>query len=134
MSASTTSDNLTLEKLAAPYAVVAMIHVADVQRSIDFYGQLGFELGNTFKNEDGVLCWAWVQRNRAQIMFSLTGRPLNPGAQDAMFYMYVPNVAAYREALLARGVAVGELTYPFWSESGEFRIDDPDGWTWQVSN
>ena len=38
-----------------------------------------------------------------------------------------------REAVIARGVEVGEVKYPFWSPGGEFRVDDPDGWTWQVT-
>ena len=115
-------------------AVVALVHVADVQRSIEFYQKLGFELGNQpLKNEMGVSSFARLHRGQAvQIMVTLTGRPLNPGAQDVMFYLYVDNFNAYREAVIAQGVAVGEVKYPFWSPKGEFRIDDPDGWTWMV--
>ena len=68
----------------------------------------------------------------AQLMLTLTGRPLNPGAQDVIFYLYVDNLPAYRQQLLDRGIKVGELNYPFWNRNGEFRVDDPDGWTWQV--
>lgn len=44
-----------------------------------------------------------------------------------LFYLYSPNVAAYREELLARGIKVGPITYPFYMPEGEFRIDDLDG-------
>ena len=116
-------------------AAVALIHVADVQRSIDFYQKLGFEVGNTpLTNQEGIKTFAWLHRGRAsQIMVTRTGRPLNPGAQDVMFYLYVENMPAHRQHLIDRGVQVGEVQYPFWSPGGEFRVDDPDGWTWIVT-
>jgi|SRR5205085_4075737 len=116
-------------------SVVALIHVSDVQRSVEFYQKLGFELGKEpQKNGNGIARFAWLHRGQtSQIMVTLTGRPLNPGAQDVMFYLYVENMAAYRQALLERGLKVGEVWYPFWSPGGEFRVEDPDGWTWMVT-
>lgn len=116
-------------------AAVALIHVADVQRSIEFYQKLGFEVGNTpLTNPEGIKTFAWLHRGRAsQIMVTRTGRPLNPGAQDVMFYLYVEDMPAYRQHLVDGGVHVGEITYPFWSPGGEFRVDDPDGWTWIIT-
>jgi len=118
----------------APKAVVALLHVADVQRSISFYQKLGFELGNEpLKNDRGVESFAWMHHgSAAQIMLALTGRPLNPGAQDVMFYLYVTDMSAFREQVVSSGLAVGEIKYPFWSPNGEFRVDDPDGWAWMV--
>jgi len=115
-------------------AVVALLHVADVERSVKFYQKLGFELGNEpLKNDQGTQFFAWLHHGQAaQIMVTSARRPLNTGAQDMMFYLYVDDLKAYREAVGTRGVAVGEITYPFWSPNGEFRIDDPDGWTWMV--
>ena len=123
------------EQLLAMKAVVALLHVADVQRSVEFYQKLGFELGKgPLKNDQGVATFAWMHHGQAaQIMVTLTGRPLSPSAQDVMFYLYVDDIKAYREAVIARGVEVGEVKYPFWSPGGEFRVDDPDGWTWQVT-
>ena len=116
-------------------SVVALIHVADVLRSVEFYQKMGFELGKQpLKNEQGVAIFAMLHRGQAsQIMVTLTGRPLNPGAQDMMFYLYVDNMPAYRQQLIERGVKVGEVKYPFWSPGGEFRVDDPDGWSWIVT-
>ena len=116
-------------------SVVALLHVSDVQRSIEFYEKLGFELGILpLKNDRGVKTFAWLHRGQAsQVMVTLTNRPLNPGAQDVMFYLYVDDMPAYRPQLIERGVKVGEVTFPFWSPGGEFRVDDPDGWTWMVT-
>ena len=116
-------------------SVVALIHVADVQRSIEFYQKLGFDLGNRpLENDKGIKTFAWLHRGQAsQIMVTLTGRPLNPGVQDMMFYLYVTDMPTYREVLIERGVNVGEVKYPFWSPGGEFRVEDPDGWSWIIT-
>ena len=65
--------------------LVALLHVADVQRSIDFYKKLGFELGREpVKNDANVARFAWMHHGQtAQIMLGLTGRPLNPGNEGS---------------------------------------------------
>jgi predicted enzyme related to lactoylglutathione lyase len=110
-----------------------MAHVADVRKAVEFYQLLGFEVKNTFEQE-GQLQWAWLQNGGAELMLARSGRPMNPGAQDVLFYMYTPDVAAYRAELEARGVKVGPIKYPFYSPRGEFRIDDTDGYTVFVSH
>jgi hypothetical protein len=71
----------------APKVVVALLHVADVQRSIEFYEKLGFEAGNEpLKNDQGTKTFVWMHHgNAAQIMLTLSSQPLNPGARDIMF-------------------------------------------------
>jgi hypothetical protein len=120
-------------KTNALRALVPMAHVADVGKSIEFYKQLGFEVKNTVQSE-GHLQWAWLQNGEAEFMIARSARPMNPGAQDVLFYLYVPAVAAFREELMARGVKVGEMGYPFYSPRGEFRIADPDGYALFVSH
>ena len=107
--------------------LVPIAHVADVARSIDFYRQLGFAVRNTLKNDDQ-LVWAWLANGKAHLMLSRSARPMNPGAQDVLFYLYAHDVAAYRAELEALGIKVGPLTYPPYMPEGEFRIDDPDGY------
>ena len=109
--------------------LVAMAHVADVARSIEFYRQLGFEVGNTVAAENG-LRWAWLKSSdgRANLMLARSARPMNPGAQDVLFYLYVDDVQEYRKQLLGLGLAAGEMIFPFWSPRGEFRLEDPDGY------
>ena len=60
-------------------------------------------------------------------MLVRSDRPINPGAQDILFYLYANGVAAYRESLLSQGLRPSELSYPPYARHGEFRIDDPDG-------
>lgn len=114
-------------------SLVPMAHVADVRKSAQFYQLLGFVVKNTVEQE-GQVQWAWLQNGGADLMLARSGRPMNPGAQDVLFYMYAPDVAAYKAELESKGVKVGPISYPFWSPRGEFRVDDPDGYTLMVSH
>ena len=114
-------------------SLVPLAHVADVRKSALFYQVLGFELKNTVEHE-GQLQWAWLQNGGAHLMLARSARPMNPGAQDILFYMYAPDVHAYRAELESKGVKVGPVQYPFYSPRGEFRIDDPDGYALFVSH
>jgi catechol 2,3-dioxygenase-like lactoylglutathione lyase family enzyme len=118
------------ERVPKLRGVLAMIFVSDVARSIEFYKQLGFTAGNTHEDK-GKVVWALLQSpdGHAQLMLANSARPMNPGAQDMLFYLYAENVEQYREELKAKGLAVGPMQYPFYSPRGEFRLEDPDGWS-----
>jgi predicted enzyme related to lactoylglutathione lyase len=118
----------------APKAVVALLDVADLERSINFYEKLGFEICNEpLKNDQGVKTFVGMHHgSAAQIMLTLANQPLDSGSRHIMFYLYSTDMPAYRERLIARGVKVGIVTYPFYMPSGEFQVDDPDGWIWIV--
>ena len=82
--------------------IVSMIHVADVERSAAFYRLLGFEIGNRVP-KTGPPQWAWLYspgapdwRRGANLMLARTGRPLQPEAQDVLFYLYASDLVALR--------------------------------------
>ena len=126
------SANSTTTSTAKMLGLVPIAKVADMKRSIEFYGELGFEVVNTFEPE-GQLKWAHLRSGGADLMLSLATEPVNAAAQGVLFYMYVPGVAAFREQLAARGIRVGELKYFFFAKDGEFRIEDPDGYVLLVA-
>jgi catechol 2,3-dioxygenase-like lactoylglutathione lyase family enzyme len=99
-----------------PYA-----HVADVQRSIDWYGRLGLELWNTHEAGDR-LVWAFVGRESAGIMLALADGPVDPKQQAVLFYGWTEDVAALQREL------GGRITKPFYMPAGELRLEDPDGY------
>ena len=107
--------------------LVPIVRVQDVQRSIDFYGELGFALRNKLESE-GRLVWAWLDNGKAHLMLTRSGEPMAQGTRDVIPYLYSPNLVAYREALIAKGIKVGEIEYPPYMEKGEFGIEDPDGY------
>ncbi|HYX70660.1 MAG TPA: VOC family protein [Terriglobales bacterium] len=107
--------------------LVPIAHVADVQHAVDFYAKLGFKVMGTLAPQ-GKLAWAWLYSGSAHLMVSRSSRPMNPDAQDVLFYLYAPDVAKYREQLAEQGVKVSALTYPEYGKAGEFRVTDVDGY------
>ena len=105
-----------------------MAHVADVARSVSWYSKLGFVAEHTWTPEGRPTQWAYLRNGGAQLMLVRSDRPLNPGAQDILFYLYANGVAAYRENLIAQELRPSEISYPAYAKHGEFRIDDPDGY------
>jgi hypothetical protein len=105
-----------------------MAHVADVQRSIDFYKLLGFEVVDTYRNDQGTLCWTFLQSGRGSIMLTLAGEPVVPEQQAILFYVYTDDLVALREYVLTQGLKAPEITYPFYMPKGELRLNDPDGY------
>jgi predicted enzyme related to lactoylglutathione lyase len=124
-----TNNNIAFDSLALKplRGLVPMAHVEDVQRSIEFYRQIGFEVGSTLE-VGGRLQWAWVKSGDAHLMLTRSARPMNADAQDVLFYLYAPDVVEYRNELAARGVKVSELSYPEYAVAGEFGMRDPDGY------
>jgi catechol 2,3-dioxygenase-like lactoylglutathione lyase family enzyme len=105
-----------------------MAHVADVERSIRFYEQLGLETKGSLKKEDGSVFWTFMKSAGAEIMFTRADHPVSAEQQGVLFYLYAPDLVALREYLLAKGVMVSAITYPFYMQKGEMRVDDPDGY------
>ena len=97
--------------------LVPIAHVADLARSIEFYRKLGFEPRNTLESQ-GQLVWAWISNGKGHLMLSGSARPMNPDAQDVLFYLYASDVIAYRDGLLARGIKAGPISYPSYMPEG----------------
>ena len=108
--------------------LIPMAHVADVQRSVDFYGLLGMEVRGSLRNPSGKLQWVHLAYEQAEAMFTRASEPVIAGQQAVLFYLYSPQLAQLREHLLSNGVNVSEVTYPSYMPKGEIRMEDPDGY------
>lgn len=102
-----------------------MLHVAEIEKSIEFYERLGFTTIDTDRCRP--LGWARLHCEGGAAMFVREERPMDASAQAIMFCMYTPDLTALREQLLASGVKVPPIHYPGYMPSGEFKITDPDG-------
>jgi catechol 2,3-dioxygenase-like lactoylglutathione lyase family enzyme len=109
--------------------LIPMAHVADVQRSVDFYKLLGMEVRGRLRNPSGELQWVNVACEHAELMCTRASEPVIASQQMVLFYMYSPDLIALRELLLARGVKVSPITYPEYMLKGEICLQDPDGYT-----
>ncbi len=116
-------------------SLVPMAHVRSVSRSIEFYRKLGFVEGNTHTPEGGVEpVWAWLRSGGAHLMLAQANEPVEPAKQAVLFYLYAPDVLAFRSTLLKAGIDAGPLRYPFYAPGGEFRVTDPDGYVLMVTH
>jgi len=105
-----------------------MAHVADVQRSVDFYRLLGMDVRGSLRNPSGELQWVHLGCDQAEAMFTLASEPVIAHQQAVLFYLYSPQLVQLREHLLANGVKVSQITYPSYMPKGEIRMEDPDGY------
>lgn len=127
-------------EIAPISALVPMIRVAEVERSAAFYRQLGFEIGNYVPRDGGPMGWAWLYARKAadwkrgpNLMVTCSEEALSPRAQAVLFYLYAADLKALRDTLIAKGIAAGEITYPEYLPSGEFRVEDPDGYVLMIA-
>ncbi len=112
-----------------------MPHVKSVPRSIEFYERLGFTVRNSFVPDGrSEASWAWLQAGGAHLMVTRSDEPVEASQQAVLFYLYCEDVPAYRAALQAQGVEVGEIQFPFYAPRGEFRVTDPDGFVLMVTH
>ncbi|HKS08558.1 MAG TPA: VOC family protein [Pyrinomonadaceae bacterium] len=115
--------------------LVPMLFVADVERSIDFYKHLGFELGNTFTAEGATRpTWAWLQSDNAQLMLAAANEPIVPSQQRVLFYLYTDDVKTVHASLSNKGLKPGPITTPFYAPRGEFKLVDPDGYVLMLTH
>ena len=115
--------------------LVPMVFVADVERSIEFYRHLGFEVGNTFGGDGATKAtWAWLYSADAQVMLAAASEPIVADQQRVLFYLYTDDVAAARASLDEAGLSPGEIATPFYAPRGEFRLVDPDGYVLMITH
>lgn len=115
-------------------SLVPLIFVADVERSIAFYRQLGFVVENTFACEGETRpSWAWLQSGAAALM--LAAESVQARAKHTvLFYFYVENVETARASLIDAGLSPGAIATPFYAPQGEFELVDPDGYIVMISH
>jgi predicted enzyme related to lactoylglutathione lyase len=115
-------------------SIVPMISVSDVERSINFYSHLGFEVENTFACEGETKpSWAWLQSGDAALMLTAEAES-NTTKHTVLFYFYADDVTAARASLVDAGLNPGAITTPFYAPQGGFELVDPDGYIVMVSH
>jgi catechol 2,3-dioxygenase-like lactoylglutathione lyase family enzyme len=110
-------------------ALVPMLPVTNVTRTIAFYEQLGFKVGNTHTPEGlAEPVWAWLYCAGAHVMINQSEEPVQVDHGSAAVWIYARDVKAVHELLQARGLDVGEISHPPYNPGGEFHVHDPDGY------
>lgn len=110
-------------------ALVPMLPVTNVPRTIAFYEQLGFSIGNTHAPEAlAEPVWAWLYCGKAHVMINQAEGPIEVDHSSAALWLYCEDVAVTHALLKARELDVGEISHPFYNPRGEFHVHDPDGY------
>ena len=102
-----------------------MLHVAEIEKSIQFYELLGFTTVDTDRCTP--LGWARLHCEGGAVMFLRAEEPVDASAHSVMLCTYTPDLTGLREHLLASGVKAPPITYPGYMPSGEITLADPDG-------
>src|SRR5512143_4256219 len=88
------------------HALVPMVHVASVPRSIDFYARLGFSVRRSWTAPgESEPSWAWLEAGGASLMV-VRGAPISAGQQGIVLTLYCDDVATFHAALERAGLAV----------------------------
>ena len=111
---------------------VVIIPVADVDRSKDFYTRLGWRLDADFQFDNGFRVVQFTPRGSAcSVQFGTKLAVAEPGSvRDS--YLVVPDIAAARNEIVSRGVAVSEVFHPgtpgaqFQRDGAGGRLSGPD--------
>ena len=105
-----------------------LLHVNSVEESMRFYALLGFEAIDQMRGH-GHVGWARMHCEGGAIMFLQAEEPHPPKKKfEVLFAMYTPDLAAFREHLLASGVQAPAIAYPEYMPSGSLSVVDPDGY------
>jgi len=112
--------------------LIPFVHVADIERSVIFYGLLGMEVDARFE-QDGWLLWCSMRSRQAQIMLTLAGEPIDPAQQAILFYLYTDDLQILRDELIEAGVSAGPIEDGTPGPKREMRVADPDGYVLMVA-
>jgi catechol 2,3-dioxygenase-like lactoylglutathione lyase family enzyme len=108
-----------------------MLHVAEVERSIRFYRQLGFELVDVEGETGCPLGWARMSTADGSALMLLLAEEndaVKPEQQGIMLVLYTAALPALRQQLVAAGERPTEVERPPWMPSGHILVPDPDGY------
>ena len=101
---------------------VAVIPVADVDRSKEFYSKLGWRLDADFPFDNGFRIVQFTPTGSGcSVQFGTKMTSAAPGSAQGL-YLIVPDVEAARKDLVARGVEVSEVFHPE-RPGAQFQID-----------
>jgi catechol 2,3-dioxygenase-like lactoylglutathione lyase family enzyme len=101
---------------------VAVIPVADVDRSKEFYTKLGWRLDADFPFDNGFRVVQFTPPGSGcSVQFGAKITPAAPGSAQGL-YLIVSDIDAARKDLVARGVEVSEVFHP-GTPGAQFQID-----------
>jgi ketosteroid isomerase-like protein len=109
------------------------VHVSDMDASLAFYAELGFEIAATHPPGGRRIDWAALQAGEARLMLARSDAPIDAPAQAVLFYLYARDLFRLRERLVAAGLRPGAIVDGSPGPKVELRIEDPDGYVLMIA-
>lgn len=100
-----------------------MIHVPDVQATVDWYRDIGFTVGRTYDNGKGGLSFAILELGASQVMFNQGGEPSTRDRREVDLYVFTDDVDELHRRIHQRVEIVEGLHDTFYGNR-EFIIRD----------
>jgi catechol 2,3-dioxygenase-like lactoylglutathione lyase family enzyme len=101
---------------------VAVIQVADVDRSKEFYTKLGWRLDADFRYDNGFRVVQFTPPGSGcSVQFGTKMTPAAPGSAQGL-YLIVSDIESARRDLATRGIEVSEVFHP-GTPGAQFQID-----------
>jgi len=113
--------------------LVPSLGVSDLRRSVAFYSEFfGFALVDSWENEAGESVWCWLRSGVTELMLQQLSPDeqitLEPAlGQSWVLYLRPTDIDATREALVAAGIDVSEISLTVYG-ARECFLTDPDGY------
>lgn len=104
---------------------VPMLHVADVQATLDWYHSIGFEPIRS-NEEDGKVDWALMSLGGSRLMLNSGGKMSSETRRDVDLYVRADDVAAIRRHIDGKAQLV-EDTHDTFYGMREFTVRDING-------
>ena len=104
--------------------VVPMIHVCNVQTTVDWYKEIGFTITNYFC-EDDEMNWALLSLGDSEVMFNAGGKPSSNERREVDLYIHVDDIDDLYRRLKDRSEVVEGIHDTFYGMR-EFIIRDPN--------
>jgi len=118
--------------LPAYKSLAPVLGVADVEESLAFFRQIGFEVSLDHRADGGKRVWAQLQRNELEIQLQqLPPGPIDPShraVRDTMsLFIVTEDIHALHALCAARNLSPSAPVTQFYGMI-EFDLHSPDGW------
>ena len=104
---------------------VPMLHVADVQATLDWYRSIGFEPIDS-NEEDGQVNWALMSLGNSQLMLNSGGKMSSETRRDVDLYVRTDDLVAIRRQIDDQAQLVEDIHDTFYGMR-EFTVRDING-------
>jgi uncharacterized glyoxalase superfamily protein PhnB len=106
--------------------IVPMIHVPDVQATVDWYVDIGFKIVDTYDDGGDGLSFAILELGNSEVMFNQGGQSSSQRRREVDLYIYTENIDELFDRLKDR-VEVVEPPHDQFYGMREFIVRDLNG-------